>query len=301
MPHCTGQTTAPVHPYGANGRRSPPTYRHGVDLTDIVTTNTITPAQAIIAVLVVIAGWIVSSLAKRWSLALLRRVQGLSEAAAALAARVVRYSLLLLALGIALTVLGAPLQPVLAAVIIVAAICFLALRGIAENFGAGLVIQARRSVKVGDEIEVLGFTGVVKELNGRAVVLHTVDGKTVHVPNSDLLQSPVTSDTERGLARSEIELRAQTTLHYREVQRIAHAAVESTAHVRSVPGVQVLLAAHSPEAMTMRIRFWHPPAYRAEMRSACVCSLVDAFEKTDATVSVIWTVPPPPLTPAPPF
>ena len=270
-----------------------------MDLADIVTTTT--PADAVIAVLVVGAGWIVSSLAKRWSLKLLRRVQGLSEAAATLAARVLRYSLLLLTLGIALTVLGAPLQPVLAAVIVVAAICFLALRGIAENFGAGLVIQARRSVKVGDEIEVLGYRGVVAELNGRAVVLHTVDGTTVHVPNSDLLKSPVTSDTERGLARSEIELRAQTTVHYREVQRVARAAVESTAHVRSVPNVQVLLAAHSPGAMTLRIRFWHAPAHRAEMRSACVCALVDAFEPTDATVSVIWTVPPPPLSPPPAF
>jgi len=270
-----------------------------VNLSDFVSTTT--PVDAVIAVLVVIAGWIVSSLAKKWSLKLLRRVQGLSDAAATLAARVLRYSLLLLTLGIALTVLGAPLQPVLAAVIVVAAICFLALRGIAENFGAGLVIQARRSVKVGDEIEVLGYRGIVDELNGRAVVLHTVDGKTVHVPNTDLLQSPVTSDTERGLARSEIELRARTTLPYREVQRIARAAVEATEHVRAVPNVQVLLAAHSPEAMTLRIRFWHAPKHRAEMRSACVCSLVDAFETTDATVSVIWTVPPPPLSPPPPF
>ena len=272
-----------------------------MNLADFFASNTITPAAAVIAVLVVVAGWIVSSLAKKWSLALLRKVQGLSDAAATLAARVLRYALLLLTVGIALTVLGAPLQPVLAAVIIVAAICFLALRGIAENFGAGLVIQARRSVKVGDEISVLGYTGVVKELNGRAVVLHTVDGKTVHVPNGDLLQSPVTSDTERGFARSELELRANTGRHYREVQRIAREAVEATEHVRSVPGVQVLLAAHSPGAMTFRIRFWHAPLHRAEMRSACVCALVDAFETTDVAVSVIWIVPPPPLSPAPPF
>jgi hypothetical protein len=87
----------------------------------------------------------------------------------------------------------------------------------------------------------------------------------------------------------------------REVQRIARVAVEATEHVRAVPNVQVLLATHSPESMTLRVRFWHAPAHRAEMRSACVCALVDAFETTDATVSVIWTVPPPPLSPAPPF
>ena len=272
-----------------------------MDISAFLSSGTITPVDAVIAVLVVIAGWIVSGLAKRWALTLLRKVQGLSEAAASLAARVLRYALLLLTLGIALTVLGAPLQPVLAAVIIVAAVCFLALRGIAENFGAGLVIQARRSVKVGDQIEVLGYTGVVKELNGRAAVLHTVDGKTVHVPNTDLLQSPVTSDTERGLARSELELRVRTALPYREVQQIAADAVRATEHVRSVPSVQVLLAAHSPGAMTFRVRFWHPPVHRAETRSACVCSLVDAFERSDAAASVIWTVPPPPLSPAPPF
>lgn len=272
-----------------------------VNLADLFAQSTITAWDAVVAVLVAAAGWIASSLAKKATLGVMHRIQGLGEAAATLVARIVRYSLLLLTLGIVLTVLGAPLQPILAAVIVVVAVCALALRGIASNFGAGIVIQARHTVRVGDEIEVLGFAGVVTELNGRAVVLHAPDGRAVHLPNSALLESPVVHGSERGLRRSEIELRARTALPLAEVRRICVQAVQSTDRVRAVPQVQALVSAHSPEAVTLRVRFWHDWNHRAEIRSAALCSLVDAFAAAEVPVVLSWRVPAMPLSPAPPF
>jgi small-conductance mechanosensitive channel len=272
-----------------------------VDLADLFASNSISAWDAVLAVVIVVVGWIVSNFAKRGTLTLMHRVRGLTEAVAVLVARIVRYGLLLLTIGIALTVLGAPLQPVLAAVIIVAAIAYLALRGIAANFGAGLVIQARRLVQVGDEITVLGYSGVVTDLNGRSVILRSVDGRIVHIPNSSMLDSPVISNAHGQPHRSEIELRAHTARAYADVQRMAVDAVRSTPRVRAEPAVHALVVTHSPETLTLRVRFWHEPHHHGDIRSAAVCSLVDAFEQAGTDVVVTSVIPEPPLSPPTPF
>lgn len=75
-----------------------------------------------------------------------------------------------LGVGIALSLLGAPIQPLIAAAIVIAVVLGLALRGIAENFAAGILLQTRRPIHVGDEIESLGHSGNVVEMNSRAGV-----------------------------------------------------------------------------------------------------------------------------------
>ena len=71
-------------------------------------------------------------------------------------------------------------------------VLILVLRGVADNFAAGVLIQSRQSVKIGEEIVVEGpdgtLRGVVQELNGRAVLLTTVDGRTVQVGGPYLLK-----------------------------------------------------------------------------------------------------------------
>ena len=62
--------------------------------------------------------------------------------------------------------------------IVFGVILALALRGIADNFAAGIVLQTRRPIHIGDEVESLGYVGNVLEMDGRAVVIETFDGRT---------------------------------------------------------------------------------------------------------------------------
>lgn len=51
--------------------------------------------------------------------------------------------------------------------IILGVVLALVLRGIADNFAAGVVIQSRHPVRLGDEIDALRYVGTVRALNGR--------------------------------------------------------------------------------------------------------------------------------------
>ena len=128
----------------------------------------------------------------------------------ALAVRLSGYFVIFIGVGVALAFLGAEIQPLLAAAIIGGVVVVLALRGIADNFAAGIVLQTRHPIRVDDEIESGSHSGVVTELNGWAVVIRTFDGRTVHLPNAELLDSPMVNRTVYGARRSDVEVRVES-------------------------------------------------------------------------------------------
>jgi len=87
-------------------------------------------------------------LAPRATLKVLQRLEGINEDLSQLAARMAGYGVCLLGVGVALSFPGATIQPLLTAAIIVAVIAGLALRGVADNFAAGVVIQTRQPIQL---------------------------------------------------------------------------------------------------------------------------------------------------------
>ena len=168
---------------------------------------TLSAWDIILAVLILIVAWIVSRLAGRAVRNITGHLGGIPPEIAVLAGRVVRYFVIVLGIGIALTTLGADMQPLLAATLVVAVAAALSLRGIAENFAAGVVLQTSRPIEAGDVVDIKGYTGTVREINGRAVVIETFDGAVVHVPNSDTLDNPIVNRSTTAGRRSSVEVR----------------------------------------------------------------------------------------------
>ena len=188
-------------------------YPDDVDFSEFLATP-ITWWAALLAVLSVVAGWIASRFAKRGVTAFLSRVPGVSPAAVRFAGRFAQYTLLLLGIGVALAFLGANVQPLIAAVVIALVIVVLVLRGVADNFAASVIIQSRKPVVIGEEITVEGpdgeaLSGIIVELNSRAVVFETFDGRTAHVPNGKMLAETFTNNSRRGIRRSEAQVRVE--------------------------------------------------------------------------------------------
>lgn len=268
-----------------------------IDLDDVVTSSQVSGWDLALAVLAVLLSWLASRYVSRGVLSVLGRVGGVTENLAHFAARVCKYLVVMLGVGVALTFLGAEIQPFITMAIIVAVVAVLALRGVADNFASGVVLQTRRPVDLGDEIEALGFTGVIVEMNGRSVVVQTYDGRTVHLPNSKVLDNPVVNNSEHRARRTEIEVRARRTGDIGASLDAIGDAARDAHGVLADPAPAVVLTTAEPERIIVRLRVWSQPGEETTVGSAVVRSVADALQGMGVDASVTT---PPPRRPDPP-
>jgi small-conductance mechanosensitive channel len=265
---------------------------------ETLTETTIDPVMAILAIVVLLLAWILSRIARKATARVLARLEGITPEMKDLISRIAGYVVIFLGVGIALSMLGAPIQPLLAAAIVIAVVLALALRGIAENFAAGIILQTRRPIHVGDEIESLGYQGNVREMNSRAVVVETFDGRLAHLPNSEVLSEPLLNHSEHGARRSEVEVRVRSR-DYGELKRWISETVGSVPGVMTDPAPAVYLTGVDPVRVTALVQFWHDPDSGYSVRTAVIDLLAEAGRHRTEMATVVTPPPATPLAPTP--
>ena len=239
----------------------------------------------LLAVLSLAAGFVFGSLAKKAVLAVGRKWPNVSSALVALLARIAKYIIVLLGVGVALAFLGANLQPLIVSVIIVGLIAALALRDIAGNWGAAIVLQSRRPIDVGQWVEIQGHVGTVQDLNARAVIIHTIDGRSVHIPNSSVLDNPIINRSERGDLRTSIQVRMLSTEPFETLSALVADAATSADGLRGRP-VQVRATQSASDRMTFGVDFWHDPSAQEVVTSNVVVAVTTALKQAGITSTV---------------
>lgn len=78
-----------------------------------------------------------------------------------------------------------------------------AFKDIAENFLAGIILAFNRPFRVNDTVQIENVFGKIKEMEFRYTKIVTFDGRSVYIPNSDVLTKPVFNYTEDGFYRSD--------------------------------------------------------------------------------------------------
>ena len=74
------------------------------------------------------------------------------------------------------------------------------LQKIASNYVSGFIILLERSLKLGDQITVSTYTGIVTQIRTRYTVVRNGDGDTL-VPNELMVAQAVQNHNERGRRR----------------------------------------------------------------------------------------------------
>ena len=258
---------------------------------------TLSAWDIILALIALIVAWIVARVAARAVRSLTRRLDGVAPDVAVLAARVVKTFVIVIGIGVALTILGADMQPILAATILLSVAAALSLRGIAENWAAGIVLQTQRPFNAGDVVDIKGYTGTVLEINGRATVIETLDGAVVHVPNSDTLDNPIVNRSTRSGRRSAIEVKVgRDRIHRDELLATVSDVARGAEGVHEDPPVVSVLTGIDDQRTTAQVTFWHDPNESTAVSSNVLTALAQALTDIDPAASVV-TLPLPPAVP----
>jgi small-conductance mechanosensitive channel len=255
--------------------------------------TTLDPWSVLWALVVVLAAWLISRSTRRLIRRALQNVEGMSLDVKELAGRIAGYVVLFLGFGVALSIVGIPVQPLLAVILIIGAILALALRGVAENFAAGIILQTRHPIRVGDEVESLDYNGIVEAIDSRTVIVDTFDGRRVFLPNSEVLSNPLLNHSALGRRRSELELRVKTG-NFRSVPDRLREVLAEVDGVIADPSPAVFLRAVDPGRVTVLVRFWHQPGEAAQVLSRAIEAIGDEYPEGSAVIT------PPPVAPLTP-
>ena len=157
------------------------------------------------AILIFIAGWIVSKWASA-GLAGIMRKKSVDEALTRFLASLGQYAVLAATIIVALGTVGVETTGLVALLATAGLAVGLALQGTLSNFAAGVMILLFRPFTIGDKISAGGHTGSVKDIGLFATVLLTPENERIILPNSSITAGSITNFTVEGTLRGTIEV-----------------------------------------------------------------------------------------------
>jgi small-conductance mechanosensitive channel len=153
------------------------------------------------------------------------------------------------------------------------------LQNVVNNFVSGIILIFDGSLKVGDEIEVSGQTGKVKEIGLRASTLSTADGADVIIPNGNILSQNIinwtfTNDLKRvmiGFVLSGKELDAN------EINEVINETIKNIPGVIPQKKPVILYTKVTSENCTLTVRFWSTVNNADHAKSEALLQLNTSF------------------------
>ena len=237
------------------------------DVEQFVDTSSVSGWDIVSALIVLAASWPVSALAGRVTRWFVRRIPGVPEAAIGLVGRGARVFVVVIALAISMSLIGVNVGWFTALIVLVLLIVVLTIRPLIQNLAAGLLIEARPSFGVGDEIVTNGHSGEVIGINARSTVIRTRDGKRVHVPNTEVLSDAIVVLTAFDRRRSSIDLGIQYEADMAEVSLLLAAAASAVEGVHADPPPSVRARGFGDATYILSLRWWHDPSLLSESQT----------------------------------
>lgn len=234
---------------------------------------TVTVGGVLTALVILLLGWLASALVRTALRRYGERNPKTNPAVLYTLSRVAHYLVLLIAVLVALDVVGIPLGKFTVFAGAIGVGLGFGLQAIFSNFISGLILLFDRSLKVGDFIQLDdGTRGVVKAINIRSTRVTTNDNIDVLVPNEQFIKGRVTNWTHRSVNR---RIRVPFGVAYGiDKELVKKAALEACANVPftlSMDGdkaPQVWLTGFGDNAVQFILAVWTTEA--AARRNAAV-------------------------------
>lgn len=153
------------------------------------------------------------------------------------------------------------------------------LQAIVNNFVSGIILIFDGSLQIGDEIEVNGQAGKVKEIGLRASTLNTADGAEVIIPNGSILSQNIvnwtfSNDQKRIMLTFSL---TGTELDANVINEVINDTMKIIPNVIAHRKPVILYTKVTPESYSLTIRFWSTISKVDQVKSEALIQLSAAF------------------------
>ena len=202
-----------------------------------------------------------------------------------LAATLVRYSVIIVAALVAVSILGVKVASVLGIFAAMTLAIGLALQGSMSNVAAGLLLVILRPYKIGDYVKISGEEGTVEDLNVFATTLRTLDNIQVIISNGEVRGNTISNFTSLGKRRIDIDY----GIDYGDDMDKAIAIIKDVATADSRvlnkpqgPWAKVLCLNNS--SVDIQLRVWCKPENYWDLRFDLIKAVKEAFDEGGITI-----------------
>lgn len=210
----------------------------------------------VVAVVIIIAGWMAAGWAARAVRRLMARSSRIDQTLTPVVASLLRYLILIATLIAVLDRFGVQTASLLAVLGAAGLAIGLALQGTLSNVAAGFMLLMLRPFRVGDVVEVAGQTGTVREIGLFATILVSYDGVWRQLPNGTVWSSAIINYSREPRRMMDIAI----TLDHEDDIDAAIALIRDTMaaepRLLADPAPAVLVANFGPESIQLSVRAW---------------------------------------------
>ena len=161
------------------------------------------------------------------------------------------------------------------------------LQRLAANYVSGFVILAERSMRIGDNVRVDNFEGIITEINARYTVIRSLGGRESIVPNEMLISSRVENLT---LADAQVWQSTVVSVGYDSdmelVQRLLQQAALNQPRVLREPAPAAQLSAFGSDGLEMTLGYWisDPENGSLNLKSAINLEILTALRQNQIEI-----------------
>lgn len=209
--------------------------------------------RALIAFLVVVIGHRVARWCRKWVNRALTRSH-ITDSLVRLGSTSTFYGILLLAIILALAIIGVPLTELLTIIAIVVIVLGIAMQESISSFAATIQFLLFQPFQIGDLVETAGVMGIVKEIQFFNTVIVTYQNKTIIVPNNKVRDSNIVNYSDIGVLRADVFVSVSYEADLRQVKQLLQKMLADDARVLDDPPATVVVLDFEDSGIRIGIR-----------------------------------------------
>jgi small conductance mechanosensitive channel len=221
--------------------------------------------HAALVLIVLISAWTLSSWGSSLVRAALERIK-FDETLTLFLSKLVRWSILLLAGLTCLNFFGVQTTSFAALIGAAGLAIGLAFQGTLSNFAAGAMLLLFRPYKVGDTVNVAGYSGTVREIELFTTAIDTSDNRRIIVPNSSIFGAVIENITHHPVRRFEVPVGTAYSADIDETRKALERAIKSIGAVVQNPEPAVVLLDLGASSVNWTVQGWAMKEYFGQAR-----------------------------------
>jgi small conductance mechanosensitive channel len=210
----------------------------------------------LIAIAILIAGWVMSRWLARWLKALFQHSRRMDETLKPLAINFARYGVIAITLVVVLGQFGVQTTSLIALLGAAGLAIGLALQGTLSNVASGVMLLVLRPFRVAERITAGNVTGTVKEIGLFHTELVTNDGVFVAMPNSVIFSGTIVNLSREPLRRTNFQVDIDREADIAAAQGAILGAVARDGRVLKQPAPAVWVETLNGPQVMLNVHAW---------------------------------------------